>query len=67
MRCQLWAARLIMRGAANWGAYLATSQTAPVPTAVMAADIASAIAMSLTHSQIDTVRSQLARLLHLHC
>jgi len=38
------------------------SQTAPAPTAVMAADIANAVAMTLTHSQIDTVQSQSALL-----
>ena len=48
-------------------AYLAISQTAPAPTAVMATDIASAVAMSLTHSQIDTVQFQSALFLHLQC
>ena len=41
-------------GAPTEAAYLAMSQTAPAPTAVMAIDIASAVAMTLTHSQIDT-------------
>jgi hypothetical protein len=45
-------------------AYLATSQTAPAPTAVMATDIASAVAMSLTHSQIVNEQFQSAPLRH---
>jgi hypothetical protein len=40
------------------------SQTAPAPTAVMATDIAIAVAMSLTHSQIDIVQFQSAQLPH---
>ena len=36
------------------------SQTTPAPTAVMAVDIANAVAMTLTHSQIDTVQFQSA-------
>jgi hypothetical protein len=34
------------------------TQRAAAPTAVMAADIANAVAMTLTHSQIDTVQFQ---------
>ena len=41
------------------------SQTAPAPTAVMATD--SAVAMSLTHSQIDTEQFQSALFPHLQC
>jgi hypothetical protein len=36
------------------------TQRAAAPTAVMAADIANAVAMTLTHSQIDTVQFQSA-------
>jgi hypothetical protein len=36
------------------------SQTAPAPTAVMAIDIASAVAISLTHSQIVNEQFQSA-------
>jgi len=56
-----------MKEAANQAAYLAISQTAPATTAVMATDIASAVAMSLTHSQIDTVQFQSALFPHLQC
>jgi hypothetical protein len=40
------------------------TQRAAAPTAVMATDIASAVAMTLTHSQIDTVPFQPAPLPH---
>jgi len=38
------------------------TQRAAAPTAVIAADIANAVAMTLTHSQIDTMRFQSAPL-----
>ena len=41
--------------------YLMKSQTAAAPTAVMAIDIARAVAMRLTHSQIVTVAFLSAR------
>jgi hypothetical protein len=43
------------------------TQRAAAPTAVMAADIANAVAMTLTHSQIDTVRFQSAPLQRSNC
>jgi hypothetical protein len=44
--------------------YLATSQTAPAPAAAMATDIASAVAISLTHEP-DAHRSALMRMVPL--
>jgi hypothetical protein len=38
------------------------TQRAAAPTAVMATDIANAVAMTFTHSQIDTVQSQSTQL-----
>jgi hypothetical protein len=43
------------------------TQRAAAPTAVMAADIANAVAMTLTHSQTDTVRFQSAPLPRSNC
>ena len=53
----------LLRAAAE-ACYLAMIQRAAAPTAVMATDIATAVAMTLTHSQIDTVQFQPAPLPH---
>jgi hypothetical protein len=55
---------LFLSGQLRRPCYLATTQRAAVPTAVRAADIANAVAMTLTHSQIDTVQFQPASLPH---
>jgi hypothetical protein len=61
-------ARFEMKEAANFeAAYRTMTQRAAAPTAVMAAEIANAVAMTLTHSQIDTVRFQSALWPRLNC